>query len=1053
MAKTDALLRHAIPPPAFDRRAKLHRERLVDAIHANVPRKLIAIAAPAGYGKTTLLADFIAHSELPICWVRLTESDKDVVRLATVLGASLQKRFRRLRGKLDLEALAGSSPVALAHYFTDAIESNVEETFVIIIDDVHLINRSKPALLFMDNLLENLPDQATVLTAGREVLEVSLARLMAEGDLGGFGPHDLTFTREEVGDLAKLNSVGELGELEIERLLDETRGWITGILLSGNLIDGGITAVVQSPRPMVYEYLAAVVLNRQPDPLRRFMLDSSVLPVMSAAACDSVLRRTDSSRFLTRLVREGLFVAATDESPRTYEYHPQFRQFLLQSLKGADQKRMRTLTLRAASHLAANGSVEDAVDLYLDAGAATKAAALADRHAREMFGAGRIQTLESWARRLEGTKTPAPEVFLYLAMAYGDQGDIDAEEAALDNALIMIKAGSNQSLLSAAYRERGFVALDRGKYEEALKAASMAEAHLPKKGGRLERSIILRLRALTIFRARADLEEAEALAQEAVRLLSDSRESYSLINALSTLSTIKAALGKALEANAINLRAHEILKVVGAPIQLAVSFNNLSIDAHMQGRFDEALDFYREGLKRARQAGSVTREANILYGQADLFSDLDLPLQAAELFGQGLTLATRIDDPALIQEGCLHTSILHRRRGGISLAYEWLRRAAALDEGRDASVLVRIQRAALEVTGSPRNASASLVAILDDRERAIDASERTLALYMLAKVHHFEGEQQASADAMSRCLESASGHGTEQIIAAELSFDTELRDFLRTRLGGSTELATVLQRIDMMRAIARQYRDVPEERKAGIQLAFAALGQTSIRCDGSSVTDLKPLAREVLFYVVDRRQIDRDMLVEHFWAHYPPGRQTANLHMAVYGLRRALGKDVVQLEGTVYAINPEIPVEYDVGRFERAADIADGLPPGDPRRFFALTEAINAYGGAFLPEFTSDWVIERRRGLELRYLDLLTIHADEAMVRDQPLRAVGTLRRALDLDPYRDDLNLQYMEALGRLDRRSEVVSHYQRYVRLLADELGLDPPTSVRELYARLIG
>jgi two-component SAPR family response regulator len=118
-----------------------------------------------------------------------------------------------------------------------------------------------------------------------------------------------------------------------------------------------------------------------------------------------------------------------------------------------------------------------------------------------------------------------------------------------------------------------------------------------------------------------------------------------------------------------------------------------------------------------------------------------------------------------------------------------------------------------------------------------------------------------------------------------------------------------------------------------------------------------------------------------------------------------------------------------------------------------LTEAINAYGGAYLPEFTSDWVIERRRGLELRYLDLLTIHADEAMVRDQPLRAVGTLRRALDLDPYRDDLNLQYMEALGRLDRRSEVVSHYQRYVRLLADELGLDPPTSVRELYARLIG
>src|SRR3990170_8399204 len=110
MAKTDALLRHAITPPAFDARAKLHRERLVDGIHANIPRKLIAIAAPAGYGKTTLLADFTDCTEIPVCWVRLTEADRDMVRLATVLAASLQKRFRRLRGQLELDGLVGSPP-------------------------------------------------------------------------------------------------------------------------------------------------------------------------------------------------------------------------------------------------------------------------------------------------------------------------------------------------------------------------------------------------------------------------------------------------------------------------------------------------------------------------------------------------------------------------------------------------------------------------------------------------------------------------------------------------------------------------------------------------------------------------------------------------------------------------------------------------------------------------------------------------------------------------------------------------------------------------------
>jgi LuxR family maltose regulon positive regulatory protein len=1052
MAKTDALLRHQITPPVFDPKAKLHRERLVDAIHANIPRKLIAIAAPPGYGKTTLLADFAANTELPVCWVRLTEADKDVMRLATVMAASLKKRFRRLRTRIEPEALVGTPPEGLANSFVEAIDTYVGETFVIVLDDVHFINRSASAVKFLDSLLINLPEQATLLTAGREVLEVSLARLMAEGDLGGFGPHDLTFTTDEVAELARLQSDTELGHLEAEALVEETRGWITGILLSGSLGDGGISSVIQSPRPMVYEYLAAVVLNRQPDPLRRFMLDASVLPVMTAAACDAVLQRKDSSRSLARLVREGLFVAATDESPKTYEFHPQFRQFLLESLGSADQKRLGRLRLRAAKHLAAAGSVEDAVGLYLDAGAARMAAALADKHAKAMFNAGRIQTLETWAKRLDPLNMPAPHVFLYLARARGDQGDIEAEESGLDRALAMLGEGDNRSFLCEAFRERGYIALDRGNVEKAMKAADEIEALLPSRGWKLERSGALRLRALALLRGRIDLERAESCAYDAVKLLSDTSEDYALNNALSTLSVIKAALGKPLEANAASLRAHEILKEIGAPFQLAVSYNNLALDAHIRGEFEDALELYSEALKRARQSGSLTREANILFGQADLFSDLDLPLQAAELFGQGLTLATRMDHPGLILEGCLHTSILHRRRGGINLAYEWLRRAIAADDQSSPSVLLRIQRASLELNSSPKNAESSLRAIVSDESRLPDASERTLAMYMLARAHLAEGDIDRATEAMRSCIEWAAARGNIQVIAAELSLDDDFREAMRGSLAGLNEFAIILQRIEMIRATARQYRDAPEERKGGVQLSFSALGQTLIRCDGAPATDLKPLSKEVMFYVVDHHQIDRDVLVENFWPHHPPGRQTANLHMAIYALRRALGKDVVQLDGTVYGINPEIAVEYDVGRFERAAAVADGLPRGDPRRFFALTEAINAYGGSYLPEFTSDWVITRRRGLELHYLDLLASHAEEALVRDQPQRAVGTLRRALEIDPYRDDLNRQYMEALGLLGRRSEIVAHYQRYVRLIADDLGLDPSPQIREAYDRLI-
>jgi DNA-binding SARP family transcriptional activator len=255
-----------------------------------------------------------------------------------------------------------------------------------------------------------------------------------------------------------------------------------------------------------------------------------------------------------------------------------------------------------------------------------------------------------------------------------------------------------------------------------------------------------------------------------------------------------------------------------------------------------------------------------------------------------------------------------------------------------------------------------------------------------------------------------------------------------------------------MRGIAQLYQETPEDADATVQLALFALGEASVHCQERRLSDLKPLAREVLFHLADHQRVERDILLETFWPHHPPGRQVANLHTTVYNLRRELGREVILHEGPVYCLNPELPIEYDVIRFERAASIAEGLPPGDPRKMFALTEAINSYGGPFLADFASDWIMERRRDLEMRYLDLLAQHAQEALVRDQPLRAVNTLRQALQIDPYRDDTNLYFLEALGRLGRRSEVVSHYQRYIRLLADELGLDPPEPVRELYARLI-
>ncbi len=1050
MTQLDPVIRHTITPPSFEE-SKLHRERLVDELHANIPKKLIVIAAPPGYGKTTLLADFTEHTELPVCWVRLSPSDQDVIRFAQVMRASLERKFRRIKDTIDLENLIGSEPQALARVFSDIIDEQIAETFVIVLDDVHLINPTAATIRFLDVFLETLPEQVTLITSGREVPEVSLARLMADGELGGFGPPDLALNPDEIIQLAHLQSGLELSEEHAHRLLDETKGWVTGLLLSGQLSGGDLPSLVFDSRPMVYEYLASVVLNRQSEDLRRFLLDSAVLPVMTVDACDEVLGRSDSQKFLNRLVREGLFVSATSEIPRTYEYHPQFREFLLQSLASAEAERIRTLRQRAAALYARIDAPAQAVELYLEAKAPKKAARVAEKNAQEMFTRGRWQTLRTWSEKLGETDAAIPFVEIALAQALIKQGETDAADRACERGYRSLPQNAPKSLKIRAEITRAMIARRRSDHRKVQAAVQAAESLITSRSPRVDKAALFRLKARVATEIENDLEKAEGYVMEAIDLLGGGADISGQIEALQQLAQIQVQQGRIRESHASDMRVHRLLENLGAPYPLGASFNNLGFHAHLDGHYQDALELLTEGLKYTRQSGSAYLEAIVLFSLADVYSDLDLALQAAELYGQGLTLATQIDHIGLIRYGCIRTSQLHRRRESPALAHEWLRRAIELDQDPDTHGIIEIQQSALEVSSRPEYVQAKLQEKLKDDLLA--ATDKTLANFLLAKAFYRQGEVQACYEQLEATLVDAGSTATEQILAGELAFDVELQEYLSTQLAGNSVLAVVLRRIDMMRAIAQQYRSAEEDAAVPGVLQFNALGGAAARGAMGNPDQLKPLALEVLFFLVDQGQVERDVLLEQFWPHHPPGRQVANLHTAIYNLRRVLGKEAIRHEAASYSLAEELQLEYDVERFERAAQVAEGLPPGDPRRLFALTEAIHSYAGAFLPEFVTDWVLERRRVLELRYLDLLADHAQEALVRNQPARALTTLRDALEIDPLRDDTNRQYLEVLGRLGRRSDIVEHYQRYIRLLSSELGLDPPEDIRRLYARLIG
>jgi DNA-binding SARP family transcriptional activator len=381
-----------------------------------------------------------------------------------------------------------------------------------------------------------------------------------------------------------------------------------------------------------------------------------------------------------------------------------------------------------------------------------------------------------------------------------------------------------------------------------------------------------------------------------------------------------------------------------------------------------------------------------------------------------------------------------------------LKRAKGLDSQGDRPIVVQIQMGAALMETSLKEAKELLIGLLKTPKVELHAQERILLLYFLARVSLFEEKRNQAKDYLEQALDLAGGHGDEQCIAGELMYDVECREFLNQILSDHPTVAIIQQRLELMRAIARRYQETSQEEAVPAQLRLTAFGASQVYFEGGRITGIEPLPRQLIFYLADRGHVDRDELLETFWLDVPIGRQAASLYTAMHNIRRFLPEEIIQIEGSLYRINPGFMIEYDVAHFEHAVLIAENMPLGDPRRLFALTEAMHAYTGSFLPEYSTNWVLERRRELENRYLDILILYADEAATRGRPLESLESLRQALKLAPLRDDLNLRYIQLLGQLERRSEAVGHYQKYTRLLADELGLDPPDSIREAYSRLI-
>jgi len=530
------------PPPLCG--DVIPRPRLLDVLHtALASYPLTLISAPAGYGKTTLLAAYCAevqrgeplfsstplHFRPPaqIAWLSLEEEDNDPVHFLNGLIAALRCLNSACGTTAQMLFSSLPNPSAEARRIVGVLINDILETlpdpFALILDDLHLI--TEPAVFAaLDYLLERLPPQMHLVIATRHDPPLALARLRARGQLAELGLADLRFSGDEASLFLNERRHLGLSPADLTALQARTEGWPVSLRLLASSLERiptptgrtvFITDLAQTDR-YVFDYLADEVLNRQDPEVRAFLLETSILSELTAPLCAAVTGRADAESILEDLDRRSLFVVAVDAARSTFRYHTLFAAFLQQHLAREMPERVSDLHRRAAE---AQTNPGQAIKHYLAAEMWEEAAQRMEEEIADLLHIGMWSTVRNWVYALPAHVRKAHPALLYglgaCAMLGGDQ--LVSSQRLLEEALQGYTRLGDEENIGTALAALGSCAMLQGDFDRCASLVARALTHPLTPEARVQAlmtRVWLRVTSGDNIEAAADMEAALAIVEK-----------------------------------------------------------------------------------------------------------------------------------------------------------------------------------------------------------------------------------------------------------------------------------------------------------------------------------------------------------------------------------------------------------------------------------------------------------------------------------------------------------------------------------------------------------
>ncbi len=604
-----------IPPPPLK---VVARRRLIERLNEGLSAgaKLTLISAPAGFGKTTLVSEWVhkkdeggrtlapAHSagvkdEWKVAWLSLDEGDSDPTRFLTYLVAALRTVAPKLgEGVWEILHAAQSQPPPSESILTALLNEviNLPDGFILVLDDYHVIDSRAvdEALTF---LIDHLPPQMHLVVTTREDPALPIPRLRARRQLTELRAADLRFTPSEAAEF--LNQVMDLNLSveEVAALETRTEGWIAGLQLAalsmkGNQDINGFIQAFAGDHRYIVDYLVEEVLQRQPEPIRNFLLQTSILDRLNGAQCDAVTGnhpegtgQTSGKALLETLQRGNFFLIPLDDKRHWYRYHHLFADVLRLHLIAEQPDQVPVLHRRASEWYAQNGSAADAIHHAFAAEDFDRAADLIERALPVMRQSRQESTLLGWLKALpDELLHDRPVLSVHYAGTLLQNGQFDGVESRLRDAERWLDMPADRRVRPIFVDEEEFQRLP----------ASVAMYHA------------------AIALARGDVANTMKHAREVLALTPEDDDfmrgaASSLLGlAFWTSGDLETALRMYSDGMAHLQRMGFISDVIGGSVTLA----DIRIT---QGRLREAMNIYERGLQLA-----TTQSGHVLRGAADM---------------------------------------------------------------------------------------------------------------------------------------------------------------------------------------------------------------------------------------------------------------------------------------------------------------------------------------------------------------------------------------------------------------------------------------------------